>query len=215
VAGRYGISCDCCAIISLGWVVAGLTNDVVRALVPEARAPGIRPAGVQQGAVEARLSSLDEIERRAFEWLTSLQAYAEAERFDRNYPGFQYYTFGFIPLGVRTNRNGVADVGGYTFGIALELETSKDGPPQEVVPLAEWGLAFSLVINRRMAQLHIPNPTTPPGTGACWGRSRKSAITPAADGVLTAEHVVSGTGTRISYCDEYRRLMVSRRPRQL
>ena len=151
------------------------------------------PPGLAGDSFEQKLSSIDLRQQHLLRWLTSLQAYAENNRLDRDYPGFQYFTFGFIPLGKETSNPTIKTVvGGYTFGIALELEGSKVDPSQEIVSIRHAERTFPLVVNRRSATLHVPDPTSPPGTGACWAISHKPAIKPASEGVLTAEHVVSG-----------------------
>jgi hypothetical protein len=173
-----------------------LTLDIIQSLVPPTDAPERLPAGVSPDLVSARRRSLNIEQQRIYRWLTFLQAVAESQRFDRDYPGFQYFTFGFIPLGRRADN--VPYRGGYTFGIALELEEGESGPDQEVLPITDGDVVHPLVINRRKAKLDVIDPTNPPGTGACWAKSRKKAITPAADGVLTAEHVVSGRALQSS-----------------
>jgi hypothetical protein len=160
--------------------------------MPGFGAPPMLPGGVTPNAVVSRLRTLDEVQRQVFGWLTSLQALAEIRRFDRDFPGFQYFTFGFIPVGTHTPGGEMRQSGGYTLGIALELESSKVDKPQEFFPIELGGHVFTGVVNRRLAELHVPDPTNPPGTGACWGRSHKPTIRPASEGVLTAEHVVSG-----------------------
>ena len=42
------------------------------------------------------------LQQRIFRWMTALQAIAERRRFDREFTGFQYTTYGFVPASTTT-----------------------------------------------------------------------------------------------------------------
>jgi hypothetical protein len=168
-----------------------LTQNVVEALLPPNDPPSLVPEGVPTDFFEARLQRLESAEQKhIFRWVTALQAIAERSQFDRQYPGFQYSTYGFVPVaGTVADRTQTA--GGYVFGIAVELEPTGDGSSQELDLIGLENLRIPCVFNRRRLVLDVANPIAPRGTGACWAHSRKTKIKPAADGALTAEHVVA------------------------
>jgi hypothetical protein len=168
-----------------------LTESAIQALVPSAEITFIPPASFAASWSSDDLAQLSELRRRAFVWAASLQARIESEQRGRDLPGFQYATFGFIPV---TTGWPVRTIEGFTFGVALELEPQGSEPSQEASLFEHLGQKVALVTNRRQFEPHsVANPTIPrPGTGACWAKSRKKAIKPASEGVLTAEHVVAG-----------------------
>jgi hypothetical protein len=169
-----------------------LTNEIIQALLPPTEPELQAPEGLLR-SFEARLAGLDSsVERRVFLWATALQARIERERWDQRLPGFLYATYGFLPVSGTTAFSGIPYSGGYVFGVAIEREPDGDLVTQEVEPLVQNGVTLAQVINRRGIEFHIANPTMPNGTGACWARSKKSMIRPAADGVLMPAHVVTG-----------------------
>ena len=177
-----------------------LTDEIVHRVLPEIVPPPRVPEGVSAEAVARRASELESaLERRIFLWTTALQAHIEAERWSdwaNNIPGFQGATYGFVPVSSQTRLpNGVESFGGYVFGVALEIEgPSETQPIQEAERFIYSQAPVALIFNRRQIELHVANPTYPrSGTGACWARSKRSAIEPlAADGILTAAHIVDG-----------------------
>jgi hypothetical protein len=168
-----------------------LTEYVVDKLLLRNDPPSVVPEGVPPDFLEARLQRLESAEQKLiFLWMTAFQAIAERSRLDRQYPGFQYSTYGFVPVsGSIDNRAQIA--GGYVFGMAIELEQAGDDPSQELDWIGYENVRIPCVFNRRRMVLDVANPVAPPGTGACWAHSRKTKIRPAADGALTAEHVVA------------------------
>jgi hypothetical protein len=136
--------------------------------------------------LQRRVQELDELRGRSLAWCAVLQALAEAERWDQQYAGFRFATFGFIPMLNQGQES-------YVFGGAIELGPHDGAPTQDVRSVQVQEQHFPLVINRRSYIWHVANPVLPhPGTGACWARSRRSMST-ANEGVLTAEHVIAGT----------------------
>jgi hypothetical protein len=127
-----------------------------------------------------------------------LQARIESERWDRQIPGFQYATYGFVPISDAIQLpTGVNTVGGYVFGVAIELEAAGDEPFQEAESFIENGVTVPRILNWRSIERDVANPVSPlSGTGACWAHSKNPAIKPAADGVLTAAHVVASVSLR-------------------
>ena len=102
-----------------------LTNNIVESLLPAVDPEARVPQGVTADEVSARSESLTYIERRIFRWTTALQALIESERWDREIAGFQYATYGFVPIsGVIQLPAGVNTIGGYVFGVAIELEAA-------------------------------------------------------------------------------------------
>jgi len=171
-----------------------LSDRIVEFVMPPGEAPELVPEGVPRDFFNARLQRLESpLERRIFQWLTVFQAIAERQQLDRQFPGFQFTTYGFVPVSGSTEaREKLPIFEGYLFGIAVELEPSAGSPAQEVERITYENLAVPCVVNRRLIQLDVANPIAPRGTGACWARSKKTRISPAADGVLTAEHVIAG-----------------------
>jgi hypothetical protein len=169
-----------------------LTNEIIQALLPPTEPEIQAPEGLLR-SFETRLAGLTSaLERRTFLWVTALQARIERERWDQRVPGFLYATYGFVPVSGSPAHPGIPLSGGYVFGVAIEREPASALATQEVEPLFQNGATLAQVINGRGIEFHIANPTMPNGTGACWARSMKSMIRPAADGVLTAAHVVTG-----------------------
>jgi hypothetical protein len=168
-----------------------LTQDVVDTLLPRNAPPSIVPEGVPRDFFEARLHRLESEEQKLiFLWMTAFQAIAERSQLYRQYPGFQYSTYGFVPVsGSIDNQSQIA--GGYVFGIAVELEQASGDPSQELDWIGYQDLRIPCIFNRRRIVLDVANPLAPTGTGACWAHSCKTKIKPAADGALTAEHVVA------------------------
>lgn len=169
-----------------------LTDYIVKSLLPNEEPPELVPEGVPRDFFNARLRAREtDLERRIFQWLTMYQAIAERRRLDQEFPGYQFATCGFVPVSGEMTSN-IRTVDGYVFGIAVELAPWTDAPAQNVELLTYESFAVPCVFNRRLPELHVANPTSPTGTGACWARSKKKRISPAADGVLTAEHVTGG-----------------------
>jgi hypothetical protein len=175
-----------------------LTNDIIGGLLPTQNPVGSLPEGVTQDVFSIQSEGLTDIEMRIFRWLTALQARTESERWDRRIPGFQFATYGFVPVSEQIHLpRGVKASGGYVFGVALEMEAAGEVPFQEVESFNQNGVAIARILNWRSAELDIANPVSPwDGTGACWAHSNNPAIMPAADGVLTAGHVVAGLSLR-------------------
>ena len=174
-----------------------LTPEIIQHLLPpNVPSPQSLPRGVSSAAFSDRLAGLDDLRRRAFAWSALLQAIVEEQRYDRIYAGFRFATFGFIPLLSKLPQN-IVEKAGYVFGIAIERgpTKAKHTPEQILQPLEVQGHVLALAINRRPLVLHVAHPVTPvPGTGACWARSnRTTQVAVSRDGVLTAEHVISGT----------------------
>jgi hypothetical protein len=171
--------------------VPELTDEIVQQLLPEGEpSRDSVPDGIGAHELAALADSLQPQARRIFLWQTALQARVERERWNRQVPGFQYATFGFVPIGANQPPPGLRTAGGYVFGVAIEVEPDVDGSSQQVQLFVENRASIARVINRRRVDLDVAHPIT--GTGACWARSKKSAMSPPRDGVLTAEHVVAG-----------------------
>ena len=172
-----------------------LTDEAVNQLLPGIQ-PNLRvPVGVNRNVFDPRFERLSALQSRILRWTTTLQAQIESERWDYQLPGFQYATFGFVPVAeIVQLPAGVISYGGYVFGVAIELEASGENPVQQIEGFSYAGATLARVLNWRTMEPHIPHPTFPSaGTGACYAHSRKGAISPAdADGVLTAGHVVRG-----------------------
>lgn len=169
-----------------------LTEYIVERLLPPGEPPELVPEGVPRDFFNARLRAREtDLERRIFQWLTLYQAIAERRRLDQEIPGYQFTTCGFVPVSGNITSD-VRTLGGYVFGLAVEVAPWTDSPAQSVELVSYENFTVPCVINRRTPKLHIANPTSPNGTGACWARSKKKKISPAADGVLTAEHVTAG-----------------------
>lgn len=176
-----------------------LTNNIVESLLPAVDPEARVPQGVTADEVSARSESLTYIERRIFRWTTALQALIESERWDREIAGFQYATYGFVPIsGVIQLPAGVNTIGGYVFGVAIELEAAGEVPLQEAESFVQNGVTIARILNWRRVEFDVANPIAPRGTGACWAHSKNRHILPAADGVLTAAHVVAGLSLRSS-----------------
>jgi hypothetical protein len=172
-----------------------LTDKAVEFLLPSTQPELVLPAGVTAEDLSIRSEGLNNQQRRILRWTASLQGVVERERWDLQRPGFQYATFGFVPIsGELELPNGVVHYGGYVFGVALELEATSDNPFQQIESFSVGNATLARVLNWRSMVPHIPpHPTYPSaGTGACYAHSKKRAIAPAADGVLTAAHVVRG-----------------------
>lgn len=171
-----------------------LTDYIVESLLPTANPPDIFPEGLLAGDRAPRLQRFESpVQQHIFGWMTAFQAIAERRRLDRVYPGFQYTTYGFVPVSSGAELLGkIRTVEDYVFGIAVELEPTGDTPSQSFDQVIEGDLIIPCVFNHRRIELDVANPIAPNGTGACWARSNKPSITPASDGVLTAEHVVAG-----------------------
>jgi hypothetical protein len=76
-----------------------LTDSVVEALLPAGEPPELLPEGVSRDFFNARLRArATELERRIFQWLTLYQAIAERRQMDREFPGYQFTTCGFVPV---------------------------------------------------------------------------------------------------------------------
>jgi hypothetical protein len=176
-----------------------LTGAIVESLLPPTDAGERFPVGVTASSIEAASADLTYFQRRIFRWTTVLQARIESELWERQIPGFQYATYGFVPVsaGVRLP-SGVRTMGGFVFGVALEMEAAGDGPLQEAQSFEQNGVTVGRILNWRTMERDVANPIAPRGTGACWARSKNPAIWPAADGVLTAAHVVAGVSLRSS-----------------
>jgi hypothetical protein len=171
-----------------------LTDEAVKFLLPSTEPELLLPAGVTTEALSTRLEGLNDQQRRILRWTASLQGRVQLDRWDHQRPGFQYATVGFVPIsGGLELPNGVGQYGGYVFGVALELEATRDNPLQQIESFAFGNATLARVLNWRSMEPHIAHPTVPSaGTGACYAHSKKRAIAPAADGVLTAAHVVRG-----------------------
>jgi hypothetical protein len=89
-------------------------------------------------------------------------------------------------------------IGGYVFGVAIELEAAAEVPFQEAESFVQNGVTMARILNWRRIKFDVANPIAPRGTGACWAHSKNPRIRPAADGVLTAAHVVAGLPLRSS-----------------
>ena len=176
----------------------GLTDYIVETLLPSGEPPELVPEGVSRDSFNARLRAREtDLERRIFRWLTLYQALAERRRLDQEFPGHQFTTCGFVPVSGNINPE-IRTLDGYVFGLAVELAPWKDSPAQSVELVSYENFRIPCVVNRRTPELHIANPTSPNGTSACWARSKKKRISPAADGVLTAEHVTAGAALKSS-----------------
>jgi hypothetical protein len=151
-----------------------LTDSVVETLLPAGEPPELLPEGVSRDFFNARLRArATELERRIFQWLTLYQAIAERRQMDREFPGYQFTTCGFVPVSGNVSAD-LRTVGGYVFGIAVELAPTTDSPLQTVELVTYESVRVPCVINRRSPELHIANPISPNGTGACWARSKKN-----------------------------------------
>ncbi len=176
-----------------------LTDDVVKSLLPPTDAGDFFPEGVTATSIGAASADLTEVEKRVFRWTTALQARIEFEHWDRQIPGFQYATYGFVPISSKLDLpSRVTAKDGFVFGVALEMEPAGEGPLQEVESFEHYGVTVARILNWRSIQRDVANPIAPRGTGACWAHSKNPAIQPAADGVLTAAHVVAGVPLRSS-----------------
>ena len=187
---------------SVGMLVVGvevprLTDEILQALLPRSTPEPRSPVDIGEEPFAYEYLGRG---RDIYSWVRALQDRIEREHWERIIPGFVAATYGFIPIidGLDLP-DGLRSVGGYVFGVAFELELTEGGEMQVAEQFDHDGTAIARILNRRKIQLHVPDPKSPrAGTGACWARSRKSAIRPSADGVLTAGHVVEGLPLRSS-----------------
>jgi len=173
-----------------------LTDAIIEYLVPRETPPfNLVPHGVPDEVMRAGRERRGR-DRLIFLWCTAFQAVIENNRWDKKFAGFQFATYGFIPIiqGLQVP-DGIRFFESYVFGAALQLEEAESSPTQEIFPIQEGNVSVPCVLNRGPIKTHqrhlLPFPSNPLGTGACWARSRKQSILPAADGVLTAAHIVS------------------------
>ena len=173
--------------------MAKLEDFTITSLLPVATGRVVLPENVSRAEYDTRFGSLDsQRERDIYRMTTACQAAIENLHYDRNWPGFEGASYGFIPVGENTViPNGIASSNGYVFGAAIKILPR--GEAAQFVEIVEYGnLQFAVVFNAMRSILHVANPTYPTGTGACWAKSLRSAIKPASDGVLTAAHNVKG-----------------------
>jgi hypothetical protein len=171
-----------------------LSDDIVQNLLPRDFRQVIVPVGVEEAYFERRISEIESpLQREIYRLTTALQAITEERRLDRNQPGFQGATYGFVPVGadVRVPRD-FPVIDGYVFGAAVQLPAIKNGPPQIIRVVRSEKLSFPVVLNFSAIEFHVANPSGSIGTGACWARSKKAAIRPSHEGILTAAHIFDG-----------------------
>jgi hypothetical protein len=182
-----------------------LTDETIEALLPQGIAPLRVPGGGDVEGPARRLQDLGEgTRRRTFLWSLALQSLVERDGLGDAVPGFEGSTYGFVPVGDMTAvPETVKHIDGYVFGMAFEIESRAESARQEVVALVVENQSVACVFNRRRPILHVTNVASPVGTGACWARSKKTRITPAADGIITAGHVVAALsrGSSVSMDD--------------
>jgi hypothetical protein len=175
--------------------MARLTNEIMDSLLPQ-----FLPAPILSfqhlEIITGRLAVLDPARQRALAWSGILQEEAERTELHLRYAGFRFATFGFIPVMERAPPP-LLSVGGYVFGTAIERgPVNQSTTPSQIIEAQEIaGQSFALVLNRRQFFLDVANPVHPrPGTGACWAKSNRTMLAGVSpDGILTAEHVISGT----------------------
>ena len=95
-----------------------LTDKAVESLLPSTQPELVLPAGVTAEDLSRRSERLNNQQRRILRWTASLQGIVERERWDHQRPGFQYATFGFVPIsGELELPNGVVHDGGYVLAL--------------------------------------------------------------------------------------------------
>ncbi|MFV0645224.1 MAG: hypothetical protein ACK5NN_12120 [Sphingomonadaceae bacterium] len=168
-----------------------LSNEIIDDLLPERTPPFLVPPGMQEGQILDLIGSAQtEREQHIAIWLTFFQSAIETDWPGSQYGGFQYATYGFIPVS-ETGQRFFGSRHPFVFGASIEIEESFNLPTQEYATGAAEGVELSIVINRRSAELHSSTVTglKGPGTVACWAKSNKTNIAPS-EGILTANHVV-------------------------
>lgn len=168
-----------------------LSNELIDDLLPEQSPPLLLPVGMEQGQLFDLLESLEsKREQQIVLWLTFFQGAVELNWASLQFGGFQYATYGFIPIS-EVGQEFYGARHPFVFGASFEIEESVNQPSQEYVTGSAEGVEYPIVINRRNAELHADTVTGQkgPGTVACWAKSGKANLVPA-EGILTANHVV-------------------------
>ncbi|MGE3336007.1 MAG: hypothetical protein AB7I36_20395 [Rhodospirillaceae bacterium] len=167
-----------------------LTDQAIKELLPASEPPrGVVPQQVTASAIARRYEGLrTSALRQTFAWMTAMQAAFEADSSYQAFPGFQWATYGFVPVPKELELPGrIRSFDSYVFGIAVQIEPDAVGPDVICDSLEVGDEIVPLVVRAVPVEPHSPHPS-PAGTGACWARSRRPGMRTPRDGVLTVSH---------------------------
>lgn len=167
-----------------------LTDEIIGALVPDESPPSELPVGVSDEDLSSLARSSEPREKMIILWTTFFQTTMESNWPGDEFPGFNYLTYGFVPVNDE-GREFFRAEHPYVFGAAVELDATEDSELQTFYHAVRRDVDIPVVVNSRRIEIHQETVTGARGAGTvtCWANSNKSRVVPSG-GILTANHVV-------------------------